>query len=96
MKISISYNGVTCDEITIEKTCLGGLNLCQNQIRKDFLKNTDNLQVNDGYTMLTKALPNNLYIVLLICELSDELYEKYKGLTALSASFDGVSIEAVI
>jgi len=96
MTIKTTYKGVIYDEIVIEKACLGGLSLCQNQIPEVFLKSKNNLQFENGYTILAKDLPNNSYTVFLICKMSDELYEKYKGLTALSASFDGVSIEAVI
>ncbi len=96
MTIKITYNGRLYDEIVIEKACLGGLSLCQNQIRNDFIEDINSLKFINGYATLTKNLPNDLYIVFLIFQMSDDLYEKYKGLTALSATFNGINIKAII
>ena len=51
---------------------------------------------NGHHMKLKRNLPNGMSVEFLIFEISGTTLEKYKNFTTLSATFDGITIEATI
>ncbi len=95
MTIKISYNGKPYEEITKTNACVMGLSI-SNQANEVSSLNLDDLQFIKSHIKLYRNLPNGMAVEFLIFEVSGTTLEKHKNFTTLSATFEGITIEATI
>ena len=95
MIIKINYLNNPYEEITKRNAYVTGLSI-SNQSDSVSTLDLDDLKFNGHHMKLKRNLPNGMSVELLIFEISGTTLEKYKNFTTLSATFDGITIEATI
>ena len=95
MTIKINYLNNPYEEIIKRDAYVTGLNI-SNQSDSVSTLDLDDLKFNGHHMKLKRNLPNGMSVEFLIFEISGTTLEKYKNFTTLSATFDGITIEATI
>lgn len=95
MIIKINYLNNPYEEIIKRDAYVTGLSI-SNQSDSVSTLNLDDLQFNGHHMKLKRNLPNGMSVEFLIFEVSGTILEKYKNFTTLSATFEGITIEATI
>ncbi len=95
MTIKINYLNNSYEEIIKRDAYVTGLSI-SNQSDSVSTLDLDDLKFNGHHMKLKRNLPNGRSVEFLIFEISGTTLEKYKNFTTLSATFDGITIEATI
>ena len=95
MTIKINYLNNSYEEIIKRDAYVTGLSI-SNQSDSVSTLDLDDLKFNGHNMKLKRNLPNGMSVEFLIFEISGTTLEKYKNFTTLSATFDGITIEATI
>ena len=95
MTIKINYLNNSYEEIIKRDAYVTGLSI-SNQSDSVSTLDLDDLKFNGHHMKLKRNLPNGMSVEFLIYEISGTTLEKYKNFTTLSATFDGITIEATI
>jgi len=95
MTIKINYLNNSYEEIIKRDAYVTGLSI-SNQSDSVSTLDLDDLKFNGHHMKLKRNLPNGMSVEFLIFEISGTTLEKYKNFTTLSATFDGITIEATI
>jgi len=95
MTIKINYLNNPYEEIIKRDAYVTGLSI-SNQSDSVSTLDLDDLKFNGHHMKLKRNLPNGMSVEFLIFEISGTTLEKYKNFTTLSATFDGITIEATI
>lgn len=95
MTIKINYLNNPYEEIIKGDAYVTGLSI-SNQSDSVSTLDLDDLKFNGHHMKLKRNLPNGMSVEFLIFEISGTTLEKYKNFTTLSATFDGITIEATI